>query len=188
MTSLSINTILAALTHRPDQPLDRLLWDVPPLFLCSCNQLMKIGWLQLSPVDGTGDLVPQMFYWTQVRRKSWPWQDLDIVFLKLCNCNPSTVWSCIVLLENRHFRIGLQERKNCCLKDFVNVSLSSKVALNLHQRRSCVKGDSSPHHHTSTAPPVGLNNATVSIMLTMTSPHTLSSIRSVKGKTAFISE
>ncbi|MGH0127106.1 UNVERIFIED_CONTAM: hypothetical protein FKN15_043795 [Acipenser sinensis] len=158
MTSLSINTILAALTHRPDQPLNRLLWNVPPLFLYSCSQLAKVGWSWLSPVDGTGDLVPQMFYWTQVRRKSWPTQDLDIVFLKSCNCNPSTVWSCIVLLENRHFRIGLQEWKNCCLKDFVSVSLSSKVALNLHQRHSCVKGDSSPHHHTSTAPPVAFNN------------------------------
>ena len=102
MTSLSINTILAALTHRPDQPLDRLLWDVLPLFLCSCSQLAKVGWSRLFPVDGTCNLAPQMFYWTQVRRKSWPRQDLDIVFLKSCNCNPSTVWSCIVLLENRH--------------------------------------------------------------------------------------
>ncbi|MGH0117377.1 UNVERIFIED_CONTAM: hypothetical protein FKN15_033472 [Acipenser sinensis] len=33
MTSLSNNTILAAVTYRPDQPLDRLLWDVP---LLSC--------------------------------------------------------------------------------------------------------------------------------------------------------
>ncbi|RXM93768.1 Spectrin beta chain, non-erythrocytic 2 [Acipenser ruthenus] len=30
----------------------------------SCSQLVKVGWSQLSPVDGTGDLVPQMFYWT----------------------------------------------------------------------------------------------------------------------------
>ncbi|MGH0163062.1 UNVERIFIED_CONTAM: hypothetical protein FKN15_052199 [Acipenser sinensis] len=109
-----------------------------------------------------------MFYGTRVRRKIWPWQDLNFVFLKSCNCKPSTVWSCIVLLENRHFRIGLQERKNCCLKDFINVLLSSKVTLSLHQRCSCVKGVSSPHHHTSTAPLVGLNNVIVSITLTKT--------------------
>ncbi|KAK6474579.1 mediator of RNA polymerase II mRNAion subunit 30-like [Huso huso] len=65
MTSLSINTTLVASTHRPDQPLDRLLWDVLPLFLCSCSQLVKVGWSRLSPVDGTGALVPQMFYWTR---------------------------------------------------------------------------------------------------------------------------
>ncbi|MBN3281920.1 PKHA8 protein, partial [Polyodon spathula] len=52
--------------------------------------------------------------------------DLNIVFLKSCNCNPGTVWSCVVLLENRHFQIGLQEWKNCCLKDFMNVSLSKE--------------------------------------------------------------
>ncbi|GFS22098.1 hypothetical protein ElyMa_001609100 [Elysia marginata] len=134
-------------------------------------------------------VIPQMFDWIKVRRKCWPWQNLDVALLKKLLSVFGRLISCVVLLKNNISMYG-RVSHHVSLKHILHVCLHiycPSIVENNWPNPIIVR-DSTPHHQRCSTPPVVFPNAICLISFTASSPYTFTVISMVNAESRFVTE
>ncbi|GFR90772.1 hypothetical protein ElyMa_002576100 [Elysia marginata] len=134
-------------------------------------------------------VIPQMFDWIKVRRKCWPWQNLDVALLKKLLSVSDRVISCVLFIEKQYFYVwrckATREPEAHLARMFAHL-LSFYCGKNWPN--PIIVRDSTQHHQRCSNPPVVFPNAICLVSFTASSPYTFTAISMVNAESRFVTE
>ncbi len=175
VTTICLTQCNTSPSHRADQAVDCVLWNVGPLsHFNGCVKLLDISrnWNTLSytPIQS----IPNMLNGWHVRWVCLPCKNWDIFsFQELCT-DPCNMGPCIIILW--HEVMAVDEWHNIGPQDLVTVSLSIQNAINKMHLCSLSITYACPYHNPTATMGHSIHNIDISKPLTHTTLYMLSAI------------
>ena len=128
VASISFDAGEATLSHGPDQCLKSVLRDDLPLLLQSLEQDVEVWWRRRIRSDPWPQDIPKVLDWVEIGRTGGPVHPDNLLLLQKVVDDPSSVRTCIVVLQYGTWSHGLKGWYGYGTQNVIDVRDANEVA------------------------------------------------------------